>query len=255
MSYPSPLDVGRGLARGLSRLIKHGNNGAVGTLYEPVTSNGNLMIPPPSGAQRLLATSTSAADNPAGIGAHTIRITGLDAQARVIVEDITLSGTTPSALTQQLFWRINFADVIESGTYGTASTGSHQGTITVSDQAAEIWAQIRINGFPHSRWQSSWYTVPDGTTAYVNGYRIGVESNKQANIKLLARIDGLNEVPPFAPISELSESTGVSGGRDVDLPYVFGPLRAGTDIGAIAQMESTTGRVSVDIDFVLEART
>lgn len=252
MTYPSPQIIGRSLARGLTSLIRHGNNHNVTTDYSPIASGGYKQLPPPSGAQKLQAVSTDAGDAAAGLGARTLLLTGVDAQGDEITEIITLDGTTLTPLTTQDFWRLNFADVLTSGTYGDAFTGSQLGVITIQDAGANIWAQIRINDFPHARWQTSWYTVPNGKRVFVNGYRIGVEATKQANIKLMGRADALNETAPFAPIQELTEVSGVSGAVDVDLPYLFGPLPPAYDLGGIAQMTASTGRVSLDLDLIIE---
>jgi len=252
VSFPSPFDVGRDIAAGLSSFIKHGNNADVGSTYEPVATSGHVELRPPSGAAPLRIVSSNAGDTAAGLGARSVMLTGLDAQGNTITETLAMSGTTPSAYTTRAFWRLNFVDVLASGTYANAAAGSHLGNLTVSDSTAAIWAVMLLNGYANSRWQSCWYTVPNGVRAFVNGYRVGVESNKTANVKLLARRDALTGAAPFAPMMELTELTGVAGSIDVDLPFVFGPLPACTDIGAIAQMEATSGRVSVDFDLILE---
>ena len=146
---------------------------------------------------------------------------------------------------------MNFCDVIDSGTYGTALIGSHSGDLIVTDGTAAQWALIGINGFPHSRWQSSWYTIPKGMVALVPGFSATTSSTKLADFKILARPNALDNSAAFTPMAELLELTGI--GAFISQPLVFpvGPFPELTDIGVIGRVQQTTGQLSFLMEFVL----
>lgn len=240
MSFPTPLDIARGGARGWESFIKYGHNGGVGTSYVAINTENSLYLPQPSAAATLHAVSTSADDSAAGSGAQTVLLRGLDATGYEISEILTMNGTGITASTGAAFWRLQFADVLTSGTYGTHTTGSHAGTITISD-GVDTWAVIDSNGYPHSRWQSSWYTVPMGYSAVVASYTISVESNKLADFKVLGRRNSLDDAEPYSPMSELIEITGTSDTHHTLFSMPFGPLPELYDIGFIGRLQSGSG--------------
>ena len=82
-----------------------------------------------SSAQQMNIASTSTADDgdPAGTGANTLRIWGVDGSFNEITEDVTLDGTT-NVLTTQSFRGINRMSITSAGT-GMQNAG----TITAKD--------------------------------------------------------------------------------------------------------------------------
>lgn len=238
MSYPSALDIARDGARGLTSIYKYGHAAGVGTDFVPVTTGQLLQLPTPSNAAPLRAVSTSSDDTNGGVGAWSIVVVGLDALGEEVTETITLDGTTPSAYTTTEFWRVNFVDVSQSGTYATLTSPSHVGDITVSDGTND-WACIDSNGYPHSRWQSAIYTVPLGKVAYVADFMVATDSGKLADFKVIARRDATNETSPYSPAPELLELTGISGVYSQDLNFAFGPIPALTDFGFIGRLTQT----------------
>lgn len=250
MSFPTPLDIARDGARGWTSFFKYGH-ATVGTSFLPIVSGEEVQLPQPSGAQKLQAVSTSADDGPTGPGARSILLRGLDAQGVEISEVIVMDGTTPTPLTSQEFWRLNFCDVVDSGTYGNSLTGSHVGGIAVTDGTAAQWALIDENGFPHSRWQSSWYTVPKGYIALSAGFLVSVDANKLADFKILARPNALDDTVTYTPMAELIELTGIGMPYSQPLNFPVGPFPELTDIGAIGRVQSQTGQLSFGIEITL----
>lgn len=250
MSFPSPLDIAKDGARGWNSFFKYGH-ATVGTSFLPIVSGEAVQLPQPSGAQQLKAVSTSNDDGAAGPGARSILLRGLNSEGLEISEVIALDGTTVTALTTQAFWRLNFCDVVDSGTYGTALTGSHVGDIAVSDGSENQWAIIDGNGYPHSRWQSSWYTVPKGYIALSAGFVVSVDANKLADFKILARPNALDDTVTYTPMAELIELTGIQIPFSQSINYPVGPFPELTDIGAIGRVQSQTGKLSFGVEFLL----
>ena len=250
MSFPSPLDIARDGARGWTSFFKYGH-ATVGVDFLPIVSGETVQLPQPSGAQQLRAVSTSADDGPAGPGARSILLRGLDSNGLEISEIILLNGTTPTAFTNNSFWRLNFCDVVDSGTYADSLTGSHVGDIAVSDGGSAQWALIDENGFPHSRWQSSWYTVPKGYIALSAGFLVSVDANKLADFKILARPNALDDTVTYTPMAELIELTGIGMPYSQSLSFPVGPFPELTDIGAIGRVQTQTGQLSFGVEFTL----
>ena len=248
MSYPDYLDIARDGARGWTSFAKYGES-TVGTSFLPIASGESVQLPQPAGAQQLQAVSSSADDSQIGPGARCILLRGLDSDGLEISETILLGGLTPTAFTTQSFWRLNFCDVVDSGTYGTASIGSHAGGITVTDGTTAQWAFIGVNGFPHSRWQSSWYTIPKGMVALIPAFSGTTTSNKLADFKILARPNALDDTTTFTPMAELLELTGIGGHFDQVLSFPVGLFPELTDIGAIGRVQQQTGQLSFLLEF------
>lgn len=251
LTYPGGLWIARGLVTNHSDLVKYGHNGSVGTSFEPVTTGAALQLPQPSGAQPLRVVSTSADDNAAGSGAQAVRVAGLDPSGNEIEEILPTNGTSPSAVTSQPFWRLLFADVVASGSYSDLSTGGHDGNITIEDAASNNWGQIDSNGYPHSRMQSTWYTVPSGCVAYAQSLSFATASRRETDFKILSRPGANLETGPFTPMVELLEQTGIDDSFTITLNNPLGPLPAFTDIGVTARTSTGTSDVSAFIDLIL----
>lgn len=114
-----------------------------------------------SSAETLNIASTSTADDgdPAGTGARTLRLTGLDANYSQITEDITLNGTT-NVLTTNAYLRVSDLRCLTAG-----SVGTNAGIITATASAsATVQGIINVlEGVGHN----GFYTVPADRTAYL----------------------------------------------------------------------------------------
>lgn len=164
--------VALNLVPGCSRVAALGNNPDIdtATFPEDIWPVGGL-YPWPTAATLLQIVSSSASDNPTGVGAATILITGLDANYATQTETITLNGLTPVISTKQ-FLRVNGVLVMSKGT-GTAGYATNVGDIDVKNNTTptDILARIQA-GTGISR--SSIYTVPAGFTLAVNSAFIGI---------------------------------------------------------------------------------
>lgn len=152
------LEISKGNIPNNSGVNKFGFNGAVGTTFETVWSEGGLYTYLTS-ATTLSIVSSSAEDDPLATGAHTVEIEGLDSSYNVLKETITMDGTTTVTSTGS-FLRVYRAKVLTAG-----STGKAQGKITVSSGGNTLAA---IDSNYDNQSLMSFYTVPAGYTAYIS---------------------------------------------------------------------------------------
>jgi hypothetical protein len=151
--------IGLGEVADHDDIYVNGYNPTVGTTKEVVTPSSVAgLFPFPSSIATLSVVSTDADDDgdPAGTGARTALIEGLDDNYLEITDTITLNGTTPVNTNIQ-FFRVNRVEVITSGT-----SQSNEGIIDVKN-GADILARINFTaGQGEGRAQTGVYTVPAG---------------------------------------------------------------------------------------------
>lgn len=234
-----------------------GRNVGVTTSYTPVSDLGIYRTPQAGAATRLrVKAGGNAGDTAAGSGARSVRLYGLDANGDEITEVIATAGASASASTTQSFIRLYLAEVYESGTYGTQSSGSHIGNITIENAAGtENWAQIQLNGFPSGTTGIGTISVPRNHVGLVTSIQISPEGSgtKTTDVIILKREGILQTTAPYKPISKVQELIGLSASIEIsfDMPMKFPEL---TDIGVLAKCSSGTGAVSVDMEVIfLEA--
>ena len=161
---PFNLQVSRGQITGHERFCPFGFNSAVGTSAETMwTAGATYTFPSTATALTVVSSSTDDDGSPAGTGARTVTIVGLDANYAEVSETVTMNGTT-NVTTTQTFLRVNEAYVATCG-----STGSNVGAITIANTTpvtlAEIVATAGIS-------QQCVYTVPAGKTAFITRYMV-----------------------------------------------------------------------------------
>ena len=155
---PFDLQVARGLIGGHSSFSVFGYNPDVDTAEESIWPDGGT-VPHPSTASVLSIVSTNAADDgsPAGTGAHTVFIEGLDANYGVVSESVTLNGTTPVS-TVKSYMYINQFYVTTVG-----SGGVNAGEITAKVDTT-LYDLIATG---YNQRTTGHYCVPAGYTAYM----------------------------------------------------------------------------------------
>lgn len=254
MSFPTQFAISRNGARGWDSFVKYGHNGAAGTSYSPLTTHGEVQLPPPSGAQVLRAVSTSTQDAVGGAGGITVLLRGLNVLGEEIAETLTLTGTTPTAFTSTAFWRLNFVDLVTSNSYANAQQGSHVGDISIEDGTGAVWALMDSNDYPHSRWQSSWYTVPKLGEALLSSVTFTASASQSMDFKGLVRPNAHSEATPFPTMQEIFEVTGLNDSLTVNLPEPVGPFPELTDIGVLSRVSNGTGQMSIALNFLTRSR-
>jgi hypothetical protein len=236
-----------------------GRNTAIGTSYEPVSDIGVYRTPQPAAAVQLrIKAGGNAADTANGSGARSVKLWGLNASGDEITEIIATAGTSASASTTNSFIRLYLAEVYESGTYGTQTSGSHAGNITIErSTGGEDWAQIQLNGFPSGSTSIGSLTIPRNHVGLLMSMNINVElsGTRTTDIIVLTREGILQSAAPYKPIKKIQELIGIESSVTIqfDVPIKFPEL---TDMGVMAKVSNVTGAVSVDMEVIfLEAES
>ena len=179
-SMPYLYDIAEGNISDHEAVRRYGYNTDVAAALETVYTVSNLKTYL-TAAERLQVKSTDTDDDgsPAGNGARTVTVYGLDANYAEINETVTMNGTT-NVTTDASFLRVSSIEVATAGT-----TGYNEGTITVSNNAgaiilAQIRAQINIS-------HGAFYTVPAGHTLYVTQAMATESSSKGCRFEFWVR--------------------------------------------------------------------
>lgn len=124
-----PTEVGLGQRQGHVLWNKFGYNAAVGTSAEVVASWGGTYTPMTT-ARTLSVVSTDAADDgdPAGTGANSVIIYGVDANRHEQTVTVTLNGTTP-VVTAETWLGVNRIVIALAGS-GQVNAGTITATAT-----------------------------------------------------------------------------------------------------------------------------
>ena len=230
---------------------KFGSNGDVGTTFEPISIGGIYRTPQPAAATALRVKAGSANDTAAGSGAREITLEGLDSTGAYVSEALATAGASASSNSSASFIRLYRAYVSASGTYATASAGSHSANIVIENSAGtEDWLTIQSTGFPRAQSEVGAYTVPLGKKAYVISYTIDVDSQKTADILFFKRGSILDASAPYEAMRLVFELTGLSGQETVQPKTPIGPFDELTDIGFMAKA-AATAVVGVDFELIL----
>jgi hypothetical protein len=251
MTFPTGLDIMRGLAPGCSGFFRFGRNTAISSTYTPVTRSGFYRTPQAGSATTLrLKAGGNANDTAAGSGARQITLVGLDATGNVITETLATAGASASAATTKSFMRLTEAFVSASGTYASQSAGSHAGNITIENGSGGTdWALIADGTLGKSQAEIAVHTTPRDRAAVVQGITLSSDSDKKANIVMFKRENILQTAAPYSPmimIIEFPQSAGLVE-LPFDPPLYFPPL---TDFGFLAAVSSSTIDVSIGMEIL-----
>ena len=141
------------------------NNDTVGTSYELI-SNLDASITQLGTAGdgiEVVGGSTDDDGSPAGTGAQTVKVKGLDTSFNIKEASMTLNGTTIVEQGDTTWTFVNEAYITAAGS-GLASAG----TLTFSNDAAGNNMGL-IEAGDHSI-RNCWWKVPAGHTGYVHGF-------------------------------------------------------------------------------------
>jgi len=230
---------------------KFGRNTAVGTSFVPVAFGGIYPTPQVGSATQLrIKAGGDANDDAAGTGAREVTLIGLDANGNEITEAIATNGISASSATTNSFIRLYRAYVSASGTYATASAGSHAASITIENSAGGTdWATIDATDFPLGQTEIAVYSVPTGKKCFLMSAFVFADSTKTTNVVCFQREDILQTAAPYTAMREVFEITSGGGGSEYIPRGIVGPFDGPCDIGFLAKVN--TGTAEVDIDFEL----
>jgi hypothetical protein len=255
VSWPSGLNIARGIADGNIAVHKFGRNDDVGTTIMPITASGVYRMPLPADAQRLRVRSGGDANDTAGgSGTRSIRIQGLAVDGTPLDQDIDLAGASASALTDVAFLRSYRVAVLEVGTYeieGPASAADSD--IIIEDAAGNEWCRIsQATDFQRGQGEIGCYSVPMGYSLYISKLSMSTDVSAKTDFFVMQRqgiLDGTGaEYRPFRMVQEFRSLSGLLA-IDYDVP--IGPIRELTDVLVLARATSGTVDVQVQLDFIL----
>jgi len=139
--------------------------------------------PPTASLCNVVSSSTDDDGSPTGVGAWTVRISGINELFDAVTEDVVLNGTS-NVSTVNRYWHINTAYVLTSST----AAGSI-GTITITTTAVGT-AVLGNLAIGYNQTQSSIYMVPRNYTAYIYTVECNVQNlfaNKAIDIGLFVK--------------------------------------------------------------------
>lgn len=250
------LDVARSEATAIKSVKKFGRNSAVGTSFVPVSLGGVYRTPQSGSATTVrVKAGGNANDTAAGSGAREVTIIGTDENFTEVTETIATNGASASLSTTAIFTRIYRAFVSKSGTYASATAGSHSGDIVIENTAGtEDWLTIESTNFPKGQSEIGAYTVPAGVSGYVKLRNISIDSGKTVDMVFFQRGNCDETAPPYTAMKAQSVVSGVSGGSietfgQTEVP--FGPYVGPTDIGFMAKVSTGTASVSCEFEIFI----
>lgn len=168
------LEVARGNVTGMTALNKFGRNTDIDTGTEDVWDGGGTWVWPTAARVHNIASSSANDASPAGTGARTLLISGLDTNFAEISETITMNGTSNVA-TSNSYIIIFRMKVVTAG-----SGRVNAGTITATAQTdSTVTAQI---GAGNGQTLMAIWQVPAGKSLYMTKYYVSVDGTTAAQI-------------------------------------------------------------------------
>jgi len=238
---------------------KFGRDENVDTTFKPICIGGVWPTPTISNATPLrIKAGGNANDTAAGSGAREVTVIYLDTSLNKQEEQLATAGTSASSYTSGNVFRLIRAYVSASGTYASASSGfSHSASITL-ESSSEDWGTIDATNIARGQTQIGCYAVPatdnDGRTvkeAYVLGYVISADSNKQVDFIMYQRANAHTETSaPYTAARTIREHDVASGISFIEAEVPIGPFSPGTDLGWMAKAASSASAI-VDFEILL----
>jgi hypothetical protein len=185
---------------------------------EDIWDGGGAYTGQPTGsAEALNVVSGSTADAPAGTGARTLRVEGLDSTGAYVEETVTLNGTTP-VVTSSTWLRVLRAFILTAGTGGT-----NAGAITVKHNVttANIFTVIEAG---RGQMSAAAVTVPVSRTGKITSwggqvYGLSATAAGEGMMRLKVRPTGSNAawrvlrelVVPAVPTTKIKDEIAGDG--------------------------------------------
>lgn len=237
-----------------ARTVHKFGRAIVGTSFVPIgwtTGTGGIYRTPTT-ATALEFVSTNDADTAAGAGARKLKVEGLDANWELCEQEVETNGTTPVPLTIDLTRIFRMYDV-ESGTYATATTGSHVGDLIVRESGGgQEWARVDSTDFPRGQSEIAAYTVPKGEVAFVEGTLANIDSSRIGTIIFFQRPNADSVTAPFlGAMREVFQFGGLAGPVHLSTKNAIGPFVGPCDIGYMAKVSQLTGEIDADFEITL----
>ncbi len=160
-----------------AQIGKFGKSSAVGTTPVLISSLGGSVPFRPAPKFFRVRVGGNVADDVAGSGARSIRISGLRGSDLTFYDEpIPLSGADASVDTSETFWRVYRASVIETGVYG----GVNAGDIVIEDEDGNAHMQI-LAGEGQTQFCS--FSIPADYGCQIRRLVFTVEGNKNVSFQ------------------------------------------------------------------------
>lgn len=220
------LDAARGIHPDMTPVHLVGFNRTVGINFETIWNDGGGIYVFPTVPINISVVSTSALDT------MGVRIEGLDADYKPLVEIVTLNGLTPVVTVNQ-FFRINDSRI---------TNGNNAGNISLTNNGIQYCFIEATYGFQ----QSTVYTVAAGCSFYLNKFTmtsgtIGV--NKYGTLRFKEKFFN-------GPTYYFFETTFVTGNLVFDLQVPF-RIPEKTDFSVECKSSSSENEFTVYINALL----
>jgi hypothetical protein len=166
--YAAPWDmqVARGKVPYVTQVNVFGYGSGVGGTYIPLwEANTSYSVPTSAARMNVVSTSTSDDSN------ARILISGIDSTWNLMSELVTLNGTTV-VQTANSFLRINAMSLTSPGTNQNTNIG------TIFANNTSVVGRINPNT---SRMQNGWYSVPRGSSLYIQNINVFSGETKNGN--------------------------------------------------------------------------
>jgi len=210
------VELGLGKIVGAQTIHKFGKNPDIDTVSTPehIWAPGGLYtFPTTTETLDIVSNDVNDDGSPAGTGAHTVLIEGLDASYNEISETVTLNGIT-TVTTATAFFRVNRARVKAAG-----STGANVGTISCQNTTSAV---VLFNILPGiNSTQLGLYTAPANhkilipelklynSRAGASSAEVGLYRRKFGEVFALEDtynvVDSAPTIVPYKPYFELFE--------------------------------------------------
>ena len=195
------LNVSAGIMTEMSNVHKFGSVVTTNADYDTIwTEGGDYEFPDTAGVVTLVSNDSQ--DNPAGTGASTVIIQGLDENFDEIEESITLNGTVGVAGT--LSFIRTHRMYVDTG-------NTNVGNLTVSIGSTVTCAIAPDMG----QSQVAFYTVPRGKSAFLKQFTATQNKNQESSVRLFQRHPNSND-RPYRVVTELNLY-----GSNMIKPYSF----------------------------------
>lgn len=245
------LEVAKGNVPGHSLINKFGAADAVPTTLTVIATAKTYQTPTALTSLEILSDD-NVNDVPAGTGARSVKVIGIGVDYKEVTETVQLNGSTPVPLVNQ-YYRNYRLQVMDSGTYSSATQSSHNSTITLRVvSAGAIWSQISKDGtFGLGQSEIGAFTIPAGKTGYIMSKNISIESAKNASVFMFVR-DQIDVVSaPFGAMRALELDRNVGERIDIVPKSVLAVVQEKTDVGFMARSITGTTAISVDFEILL----
>lgn len=214
---PFGLQVARGQIQGHSDVLIFGYNPDVDTSEESIWPDGGT-VPHPTVASVLKISSTSTDDDgsPAGTGARTVFIAGVNGDYNVVSEIITMNGQTAVNTTNSYLY-VNSFYVATAGSGGANAGVIYAGTgVVTAGVPATVYDLINTG---YNNRTTAHYCVPAGYTGYmVKGIITTGQASGSTSITAFLKQHGPDGIIRVGAVSTLNNG---SVSYDFDPPYVI----------------------------------